>query len=70
MIEAIGRRGRGDADNCRNRAIFLWMFVHGIVYWLMLLLYVAVPIWLLGAIFGGWDGDHHAGISPVGNEFC
>ena len=51
MIEAIGRRGRGDADKLPQPSNLLWMFVHGILYWLMLLFYVAMPIWLFGAIF-------------------
>ncbi len=51
MMEAIGRRGRGEADSLPQPRNILQMFVHGIVYWLMLFLYVAVPIWLLGAIF-------------------
>ncbi len=51
MMEAIGRRGRGDADRLPHPVNFFQMFVHGILYWLMLLLYVALPIWVLGALF-------------------
>jgi hypothetical protein len=51
MMDAIGRRAHGNADTLPHPRNLLQMFVHGILYWLMLLLYVAVPIWLLGAIF-------------------
>ena len=46
-----GRRGRGDADKLPHPSHVVQMFVHGIVYWLMLILYVAVPLWLVGAVF-------------------
>jgi hypothetical protein len=50
MIEAIGRRGRGEADLLPHARNVLRMLAHGILYWLMFVLYLAVPIWLLGAI--------------------
>ena len=51
MMDAIGRRGRGETDRLPHPRNLLQMFVHGIIYWLMLFLYVALPIWLLGAMF-------------------
>ncbi len=51
MLDAMGRRGRGEADSLPRPRSILQMFVHGIVYWSMLVLYVAVPLWLFGAIF-------------------
>jgi hypothetical protein len=50
MIEAIGRRGRGESDLLPHARNVLRMLAHGILYWLMFVLYLAVPIWLLGAI--------------------
>ena len=50
MIEAIGRRGRGEADLLPHARNVLRMLSHGILYWVMFALYLAVPIWLLGAI--------------------
>jgi hypothetical protein len=51
MLDATGRRGRGETDRLPRPRNIVQMFVHGIVYWLMLVLYVAVPLWLFGAIF-------------------
>ena len=51
MMDAIGRRGRGETDRLPSPRNILQMFLHGIVYWLMLFLYVAVPISIIGAIF-------------------
>jgi hypothetical protein len=51
MLDATGRRGRGETDRLPRPRNIVQMFVHGIVYWLMLILYVAVPLWLFGAIF-------------------
>lgn len=51
MMDAIGRRGRAETDRLPHPRNILQMFLHGIVYWLMLFLYVAVPIWILGTIF-------------------
>src|SRR5579862_2984824 len=51
MLDATGRRGRGETDRLPHPRNILQMFAHGIVYWLMLVLYVAVPLWLFGAIF-------------------
>lgn len=51
MMDAIGRRGRDQVDKLPQPRSLLVMFVHGIVYWVMLSFYVTVPIWLLGTLF-------------------
>ena len=51
MIEAIGRRGRREADPLPHARNVLLMFAHGILYWLMFVLYLAVPIWFFGVMF-------------------
>ena len=51
MIEASGRLARKEADPLPRAPALPRMFVHGIFFWVMLFLYVALPIWVLSAIF-------------------
>ena len=78
MIDAIGRFGRHDSDKLPHPRDIPRMFAHGIVYWVMLFLYAAVPVWILGVIFatettiithefGQWvtDSTENAAITTV-----
>lgn len=51
MIDGIGRLGRNESDRLPKARDLPRMFAHGIVYWAMLFLYAAVPVWILGLIF-------------------
>jgi len=56
MIEASGKLARNEADALPHARDLPRMFVHGIVFWLMLFLYIVIPIWLLGVIFATETG--------------